>query len=285
MKRLEIVGLCTLAVLATGALAASAAQAAGAEYGQCVEQKKGEYTEANCATKSKVAKKGKFEFVAGPSPTCVAQAKGEYTDSACAVKSKVEHKGKFEKKPGAGFSLTGGAASIEVPGIATVECSSSNGAGAVIGVKSSELAMTFEGCHFIGHTNICTSEGEPAGDVTTLPLLGTLIGHGETGPKGAEPASGEAWAELTGKAGGAIAARFNCGGGIAFEWVANVAGVTTPTNTPSGVSTLTFAKGGFENNLETAVYLSGEKAGTVRTPLNGIATLHFAETDEFVKAP
>ena len=43
----------------------SAAAAQAAEYGQCVSQKKGEYTEGNCQTKSEKAKKGTLRMEAG----------------------------------------------------------------------------------------------------------------------------------------------------------------------------------------------------------------------------
>ncbi len=122
MKRIRIVGLCLVAVFAFGAIVASAAQAAGPEWGRCAPQKKGKYTEGNCLTEAAQNKhgvyKGKYEWVSlveeeakHGGPWCGAQKKGNYTDPACTIVSEKKgvpnHKGHFEKY-GPNFTGKGG---------------------------------------------------------------------------------------------------------------------------------------------------------------------------------
>lgn len=110
MKRINMVGLCLAAAFALCACVASAAQAAGPEWGRCVAQKDGHYSDSGCTKEDfkevKGVKKysGKYEWKAG-APTkveCEAKKHGNYLTSACntekEVKGKVEeHKGSFEK--------------------------------------------------------------------------------------------------------------------------------------------------------------------------------------------
>ena len=115
MKRIRMVGLCLVAVFALGAIVASAAQAAGPEWGRCTAQKKGKYLEGNCQQKAPAKEKGgvttyngKYEWVSlveeeakHGGPWCGAQKKGNYTDPACTIVSEKKgvpnHKGHFEK--------------------------------------------------------------------------------------------------------------------------------------------------------------------------------------------
>jgi hypothetical protein len=251
MRPIKIVGLCLVAAFALGALVASAAQASGAEFGRCVAQKKGEYTTGTCAVKAAKAHKGKFEYVPGPgsSPS---------------------------------FTMTGGPAVREVPEFGgPVECTKSTGSGQITGVKSAEAVITYEGCETGGAK--WESAGKPPGDVTTEVLAISLIGHGETGPKGQEPASKGAWSDLAGKSG--PWAIYTQEGGIEYEMNGDVVGVTTPTNSASNTSTLTFAKAGPEQNLMTTLHVSGSLIGTAPTFWNQVNTVHFAESDVEVKAP
>jgi hypothetical protein len=251
MRPIKIVGLCLVAAFALSALVASAAQASGAEFGRCVAQKKGEYTTGTCAVKAAKAHKGNFEYVPGPGPN-------------------------------PSFTASGGAVKRETAAFGgPQECTSSTGSGKITGVKSAEIAMTFEGCQSGG--NKCTSAGDPTGDISTQTLAVTLIGHGETGPKGQEPLSNEAWSDLAGKSG--PWAIYTCEGGIEDEINGDVVGVTTPTNSAAPNSTLTFAKGGPEQNLTTTRSISGGLIGTAPTFLNTVQSIHFAESDVEVKAP
>ena len=71
MRHLKMIGLCLVAVFALGAVAASAAQAEGPEWGRCVKlaKNKGKYKDANCQElEGKTNGKGEFK----------AKAKGVY---------------------------------------------------------------------------------------------------------------------------------------------------------------------------------------------------------------
>ncbi len=128
------------------------------EYGQCVAQKHGKYN-AGCATLATKAGKGKAEWIPGPpSSACVKQKKGEYTDSTCTTKSAKAKKGTFEKLPGSGFTSTSGPVVLETAGLSsTVTCSSSSGAGEVTGVSTGTERLTLSGCESGGKK--CQSEG------------------------------------------------------------------------------------------------------------------------------
>lgn len=130
-------------------------QAGSPEYGRCVEQKKAQYEDPNCTTKSAKPNRGSYEWKPGPAPSCVAQKKGEYTEAACNTKAAKAHKGSFEKAPGPGYSSTTGAVTLEMP--EPVVCASSTAAGEVTGVRTGVDRITFTGCEKSGKK--CTSEG------------------------------------------------------------------------------------------------------------------------------
>jgi hypothetical protein len=119
MRHVRMLGLCLVAAFAFAAVAAAgSASAAEPEWGACVEQKHGHYTDANCQTEAASKKgvyKGKYEWKSGApvSTECVAKKKGDYLTSACNTEKEKkgvpeEHKGKFEKL-GPKFSGAGGA--------------------------------------------------------------------------------------------------------------------------------------------------------------------------------
>jgi hypothetical protein len=60
-ERVRITGLALVAVLALGAIAASSASAELPEFGKCVAEAEGKYTESNCVTKAKEAQPHIFE--------------------------------------------------------------------------------------------------------------------------------------------------------------------------------------------------------------------------------
>ena len=164
------------------------------EYGRCVAQKDGNYTESNCldvAEKKGVADhKGKYEWAAGPSPSCVAKKKGEYTDSGCTVKSAKANKGGYEKVSSA-YTSTSGPVTLETPGLALsqVVCSGSTATGEVTGTAAGEQQITLTGCEASGRK--CTSEGADGtpsgtpGTIVTNLLATRLLG----------PVSGQVWTE------------------------------------------------------------------------------------------
>ncbi len=65
--------------------------------------KHGAYSDATCEVyyekKGKVEAKGAYEWYPGPVADCVAEKKGEYTESGCSTKSSKAHKGTYERQP------------------------------------------------------------------------------------------------------------------------------------------------------------------------------------------
>jgi hypothetical protein len=204
MKRIKIVGLCLMAVLAGSALVAATAQAASPEYGQCVSgQKKANYTESLCKTlsvkivkgKEELAHKGTFEWEKAPLATCVAVKKGFYSNSECTSRdeSKGKPKGKFEKDcttSCADFTTKSGAAAIynftpeneaepeKLPQGATlagaggtVKCAASTGTGEFTGGESTTETLSLTGCESAGKA--CTTSGQAAGTIQAR-VIGNL---------------------------------------------------------------------------------------------------------------
>ncbi len=113
-----MLGLCLVAVFALAAVAAAgSASAAEPEWGHCIAQKHGNYTEGNCqtvATKHGVpSHKGGYEWLGGGGASCYAMKHGNYADSGCttvATKHGLpDHKGHYEKTGGGHFTGVGGA--------------------------------------------------------------------------------------------------------------------------------------------------------------------------------
>jgi len=190
MKRMRIAGLCLVAVFALTAAFAVSAQAAP-EFGQCVAQKKGEYTEGACKTKSAKPKKGHFEWHAGPAPSCISVKKGFYSDPGCTTRD--EKKGKYEKAGGPGFTTAGGAATLETPAFgAPVTCASNSSVGSVLTATTATQTITFVGCETSGKK--CNSGGAGTGEIVVKNVQNTLkeqlpgiVGisfASETGPTG-----------------------------------------------------------------------------------------------------
>jgi len=140
VRHLKMVGLCLLAVFALGAVAASAAQAEGPEWGRCVKlaKNKGKYKDANCTelegkvkhagkpTEEFVPKaKGDYEWVGGADTTCYPEPakKGKYKDAACAeLEGKTNGKGEFKAKEKGGYEkIVGGPKFTGVGGAGTLQ--------------------------------------------------------------------------------------------------------------------------------------------------------------------
>ncbi len=256
MRYARIIGVSLLAIFAFVALAA-ASSASAAEYGQCVAaKKKGKYAEGNCLTRDekKGKPKGHFEWVPGPSPTCVAKKKGKYAEGKCETLD--EHKGKpkghFEMAPGPGFTSSSATVSIAI-----AVCSASSDTGEVTGLKTLSDTVTFTGCSSLGQK--CTSEGEPEGTIQTYLLEGKLVGHGEKGPAGGEPATGEAWTSFAGTpASEGYTAKFSCTGKGYFRIKGSLSGAQTGNvDVSSTTSTTTFENGVAEQELITETSETG----------------------------
>jgi len=228
MKRIKIVGLCLVAAFAFSALIASGASAA--TYYRCSAQKKGEYTESNCATKSAKA-----------------------------------HKGTFEITTGRKFTATTGTATLKTPafGPNNVVCSSSTATGELTGPKTGFETATFSGCEVLGFK--CQSEGPnstPSGKtgvIITSKLDSTLLGAGEKGKGfvGAKVEPGEVWTELVASGEhGPFSSEFYCEGAAALRTHqdpaegSDLSGVDTPINAaPSTTGTTEFGEGKGESAL------------------------------------
>ncbi len=191
MKRMRRVGLCVVLACAFGVIA-GVSSASAAEYGKCVSQKKGKYSNDACTQLA--TKKGSFEWH-GFNDECYAMRKGTYTESKCETvaekKGKPDHKGSYEKStcvPNCGYTMqVSGGDFFETYGD-TFPCIGS-GVGTITGPKTGEEKMTFSYC------------GRSSGPWETAELETILIGHGEKGPGGEEPVEGEVWTEYVSKEG------------------------------------------------------------------------------------
>ncbi len=182
MKRINIMGLCLVAVFAMSAVLAASASAATPEYKWCVAQKKGNYTESGCLTVAE--KKGKPDHKGGYEAktvgACVAQKKGNFTESACETvaekKGKPDHKGGYELiPPGGEFTSTLGTSTLVTHSTTgtpeDVVCTGGKDAGEITGPSSDEETITFEGCEASG--NKCENVG--AGKIETERLGSYLL--------------------------------------------------------------------------------------------------------------
>lgn len=249
MKRMRIGALCIAAALSLGAFMASSAQAG--TYFRCSPQKKGEFSESGCTTKSAKPHKGKFELV--EVRPCVAQKKGEYTNSSCTSKASKPHKGTFEKTKGGLYSMTTANARLANPefGSGAVECTVGIGSGEITGPKTATARAMFTGCELEGKQ--CESvdllgDGTPSGTAGVIignEVQGRLVDHGEKagGFMNLEPAPGEAWEELVSAEHAPYTSEFICGEEILLRTRGSVSGVVSPVNSLSGMSTLTLGGG------------------------------------------
>jgi hypothetical protein len=242
-------------------------EAGAPEYGQCVAQAKGEFTEENCQTKASKPNKGKFSFKPGPAPSCVSQKNGEYKDAGCTVKSAKPGKGKFEKAPGPGYTSTTGAVTLET-GATKLVCASSTGAGEVTGLRSGVDRITLTGCETAGKK--CASEGPNS---TPSGKAGVIVSN-RLGTKLLGPVSGQVWTELASSEHEPYLAEFSCEGTL-FRTKGTVAGVQTGNvNVQSLTSTTTFASEEGEQGLSTERSEDGGKTwvGPASSTLATVAT-------------
>jgi hypothetical protein len=275
MKRISIVALCLAAAFALSAMAASSASA-GTDY-WCKAQKKGEYTNSTCTTKSSKPKKGKYELKVVSA--CEAQKKGEYTNSSCTAKSSKPKKGKFEKTKGRGYTSVGGKAELATPafGPGKVICTANTDKGEYTGLTGKEDIdrVTFTGCEFEGLK--CESAGEnstPSGTpgvIITNLLDSRLVDNpetitflnGETNTvETTGPAVGEVWEELTSSEHQPYSSEFNCGGVVFLRTTGQDTGVIIGTlNAPTTSQETAFEAGKGADGLLTEVLTEAGWAG------------------------
>jgi hypothetical protein len=266
MKRISIVGLCLIVVLALSAVVASGASAAS--YWKCanVGKKHGKFSESACLTKDE--KKGKpagsFELAEIKPCENVGKKKGKYSEASCLTldEKKGKPRGSFEKTKIA-LTAKSGPSTLKTPALGTtnVECSASAGKGFIVGPKEAEESVEFTGCQLGGAP--CESGGPEGtagspGVINTNLLKTALLGQGETskaGPlalTGTVPA-GKVWTEITAAAGiAAQQAEFSCPlAGAYIRTHGSLSGETTVVNGGlSKLSEVNFVSGGV-SDLET----------------------------------
>jgi hypothetical protein len=204
MKSIRMLGLVLASALVLGVLVAAGTAQATPEFGQCVKVKKGAYTNAGCTT---TGKKGKYNWIGGPSPTCEKKKKGEYTNSTCTEKSSKPKKGKYEKKCAkscADISASGGSAYLESASGLRIECKT-NGSedGEILSPTQATGVAVYTGCEIESLKVKCESAGSKAGEheIKTYPLESTPVEIG-----------GKAWVQYTNEHGAnaPYLAEFSC---------------------------------------------------------------------------
>jgi hypothetical protein len=193
MKRIRILCLCLIAVLAFGAVAVSGASAAPT-YKTCIKVKEtGKFNKKNCTEASKGGKKeGDYEL-AEWNQGKEKEPKTKNTNGASTLTSYVK-----------GFRIVG-----------EVTCSKAKGEGHITGPSTGNVTVVFEKCTSSGEK--CTSSGEKAGNIKTSLLKTELAANGEkvdirVGEKGVVSAAFSCGAEnvtTTGIADGVVTGDIN----------------------------------------------------------------------------
>ncbi|HEX3851756.1 MAG TPA: hypothetical protein VHW01_12365 [Polyangiaceae bacterium] len=244
MRRIKMMGLCLVAVLAVAAVAVSSASAALPEYKVCAKAAKetAKYTE-NGKEKSKSVYTGAFSdklcSVAAPAGKYRAGGapEGKYELESWEAAKKKGFKGKNgvstldsyipenEATPWTGGTIVG-----------TVSCKSAKSVGELTGPKTSTVTVEFKTCTSEGKK--CSSAGQKAGTIKTA-LLNTTLGYIEAGVVGSDVEAASKGAS----------ASFSCEG-LEIVTVGSLIGVNTGNvNKVSKEGTQTFnvnAKGGQE---------------------------------------
>jgi len=120
------------------------------EYGTCLAQKGGWFTEGGCHTykekKSVPVRKGKYELKTRPA--CFPFKHGRYTEGECRTEAAFKngkYKGGDEKRDTA-FHATSGVVTAHLPGSQLLECSKSSATGEMEHGQTGSEKITFEGC-------------------------------------------------------------------------------------------------------------------------------------------
>jgi hypothetical protein len=237
------------------------------EYGQCVAQKDGYYSESSCIgvaqKKGQPDHKGKYEWSPGPAATCLAQKKGDYTDSTCATKAAKAKKGTYEKEPGPGFTTATEAVTLETTSLGhAVTCAAGTGAGEVTGTSTGVERVTFTGCEMSGEK--CSSEGA---DGTTSGKPGVIVSNLlDTRLLG--PVSGQVWTQLVSAEHQPYVAEFGCEGKL-FRTSGSIAGIQEGNiDTATHMSSTAFAVESGEQALYTALSENAGKSWGGADPSN-----------------
>ena len=174
MKHIKIVGL-VVAAFAVMGIAASSAFAAAPEFGRCVSQANGKFSDAGCT--KEVASKGKFEWLSGP---------GAKNKLHSVIKS-------------------GTTATLETVKGTKITCTAEESPGEFKNAKEvGGVVAKFNGCKTSGLP--CNSTGAAAEEIVTSPLGGVL----GVEKVGATKAANKLALELHSEAGNI--AEFSCAG-------------------------------------------------------------------------
>jgi len=175
MKRLRIIGLSLVAVVALSAIAAGSAAAEAPEYGICVAKAGGKFADKGCT--KEIAGKTKFEWVPG-----------------------VGAKKLFTSK-----SKEASVVTLETVTKKAVICKGQTGTGEYTGPKTvGAVVETLTGCELAAAK--CTTAGQAEGTVKTVPLSGVL----GISKKGTSPNKNEVGNALSPTTGETVA-EFSCG--------------------------------------------------------------------------
>jgi hypothetical protein len=194
MRRLGIVGVCIIALLAIGGATASIAAAEAPEFGRCIKKAKTEgsgYSSANCT--AAVGSGAKYEWQAGPGP------KAHFTSAARFVPTPpYKHCLAWQREREAGnekaaeeilarYGLTAEGceailaeeegkepAVLETTTGLRVECAGASSVGEYTGAKTvGNVVTTFTECEF-AEAYVCQSPGAKAGEIVSASLQGAL---------------------------------------------------------------------------------------------------------------
>ncbi len=153
------------------------------EYGRCVPEKKGYFSDERCLVGDESSKgkgKGTFEWYAPGEAEylCFAKKHGFYTEGTCATKKEKKgqpvEKGKDEAATSK-FSSTGTPNVKIESALGPVECSGGGMEGQVRLVKAATLTFKYTGCDWGGYKCKSTEPAEPEGTIKTPELLSVLI--------------------------------------------------------------------------------------------------------------
>ncbi len=224
MRRIKMMGLCLVAVVALAAVAVSSASAALPEYQVCAKAAKvgktytGKFSDKNCSV-AEPKGEGKYELESWEA------AKKKGFKGKNGVSTLDSYIPENEATPWTGGTVVG-----------VVSCKSGKSEGEITGAKTSTVTVEFKTCTSEGKK--CTSAGQKAGVIKTK-LLNATLGYIEPGVVGSDVEAADK----------GVSAAFNCEG-LEVVTIGSVIGVNSGNvNKVSKEGVQTFnvnAKGGQE---------------------------------------
>jgi hypothetical protein len=201
MRRIKMMGLCLVAVLALAAVAVSSASAALPEYKVCAKATKvgkfytGKFNDKNC-TSANEAGTGKYELKNWEA------AKKKGFKGKNGVSTLDSYIPENEATPWTGGTVVG-----------IVTCKTGKSAGEITGPKTSTVTVEFKTCTSEGKK--CTSAGQKAGVIKTK-LLSATLGYIKAGVVGSDVEAADK----------GVSAAFNCEG-LEISTVGSVIGTNS----------------------------------------------------------